>query len=400
MTREIYSMLVFSYLWWNAPLAVAQPPLVEKYLHSGQLARGEQVLEAALAEDAGNGQLRFGLAVLQLVRGVERLGQLLHEYACLPDNDALFIRIPVPHNPDPSEITYPAFRRMLEGFRSDLATVESTLAGIKADEVSLPLRLADIRLDLTGKGEASERFIEILNKLLGPNFRLQADNPEFLVCFDRGDVAWLRAYCHLLMGTIDLNLAFDTESEFDLRADQRFAKPKYRFAGTPGERREKWGATEQLKVTEPARLGHFRRHMLKVCELNRETWSFIRAERDNDHEWLPNPKQTGVLRMPVTDRMIDAWLSMVTEVEGLFDGRKAVPALLMELLSPTTNKRMNLKRFLDDPPDEIDIARIRRDGIREKYVDATLPYVNIATFVRVFGLFQRPMMVGYAVWFN
>ena len=45
-----------------------------------------------------------------------------------------------------------------------------------------------------------------------------------------------------------------------------------------------------------------------------------KAETDDDHEWLPNPKQKGALGLPVRDEMIDAWLAMMAELEVLLNG--------------------------------------------------------------------------------
>lgn len=394
-------LLGFTLLLLASSFAAGAEPLVEQYLHSGRLARGEQALEAALASTRDDDQLRFGLAVLQLVKGVERLSQGLYQYGCVPNSHEIFLRIPIPQNPDPSPITYADWRRLLDAFRNDLQTVESTLAVIKSKDVTLRLRLADVRLNMTGEAGANERFVDILKKLMGPNVRLPLDNPDFVVCFDRGDVAWLRAYCHLLMGMVDLTLAVDLEEGFNLSADQQFAKPKSPFRGEPAERREKQNEIwKKVKLAEPARWGHFRQHILKVCELNRETWSFIRAETDNDHEWLPNPRQTGVLRMPVTDEMIDGWLEMMAEFESLYDGRKMIPKELVQFVSPNTKRGLNFKAFLDNPPDEFEWERVRDKGIREVYHDDSLPPVDFMKIVRVSSIFQNTLAVGYAAWFN
>jgi hypothetical protein len=80
-----------------------------------------------------------------------------------------------------------------------------------------------------------------------------------------------------------------------------------------------------IAVKGPARLGRLRKHLLEVVKLNRETWRYIRAETDDDHEWLPNPKQKGVIGLPVRDEMIDAWLEMMGELEALLDGKTTLP---------------------------------------------------------------------------
>src|SRR5207253_1902117 len=116
-------------------------------------------------------------------------------------------------------------------------------------------------------------FTDILKKIMQrQGFDFLKSNRDFGVGFDRGDVAWLRAYCHLLMGMIDFYLAFDTEELFDLSADELFANPKNRFRGDAAERwRRRDKASRPFAVTEPARLGRFRKHLIKVAELNRET---------------------------------------------------------------------------------------------------------------------------------
>lgn len=395
-------LLGISLLLFGTSLTAGAEPLVEQYLHSGKLARGEQATELALAANPNDDQLRFGLGVLQLVRGVERLGQSLYQYGCQAGQSSeLFLRIPIPHNPDPATIEYADLRRLLEAFRSDLATVEATLSAIKSKDVSLRLKLANVRVNLTGRADGSEKFGDILIKLMGPNFRLPADNADFAVCFDRGDVAWLRAYCHLLMGLLDATLAFDSEESFNLWADTQFTKPRHPFPGTQAERFQKRNVVwQKVKIIDPARLGHFRLHMLKVCELNRETWAFIREETDDDFEWLPNPKQTGILRMPVTDEMVDGWLDMVSEFESLYDGKKVIGKDLIQFVSPQTKKGFNMKSFLDNPPDEFDWERLREHRIREQYLDDSAGSIDIWKIIRVFSIFQNTLSVGYAAWFN
>ncbi|SRR5229473_179930 len=105
----------------------------------------------------------------------------------------------------------------------------------------------------------------------------------------------------------------------------------------------------RVKVKEPARLGRFRKHLLRVAELNRETWKFIRAETDDDHEWLPNPKQKGVLGLPVRNEMIDSWLAMMGELEALLEGKRT---FLKSWGLHKNGKGLNLKTLFDDPPEK------------------------------------------------
>ena len=184
-----------------------------------------------------------------------------------------------------------------------------------------------------------------------------------------------------------------------LSADQLFAKPKNPCQGKEQETQRKLNeAIKVLTVKEPARLGHFRKHLLQVCALNHETWKFVRAETDDDHEWLPNPKQKGVLGLPVNDAMIDAWLGLVRELEAVLNGKKLVP---VSLTWNTGDKGLNLKTFLDDPPARLDLDAIATNGpaALPKYLEEGTP-VGFNAILRIAQVFENPMLVAYAVWFN
>lgn len=375
-------------------------PLVEKYLHSGELAVGDRAVQRALDDNPKDDQLRFGLGVLRFVRAVERLGQSLHEHGVKSESTNLpFLRIPVPENRDPTPITYPILRRILEQFTDDLAKAEVTLAGVTDDHVKLPLHLADIRLDFVGDGKNRITLLDVMKKLMRQQqFAFLDKNPKFLVKFDRGDVAWLRGYCHLLSAMADAYLSIDGQWIFDMAGDDHFAKPKGQAANKPDVFSVLLG--NGIKFPEPGRLHSFRLHMLKVCELNRETWRFVRAEKDDDHEWLPNSKQKGVLGLPVRDDMIDGWLEAVGEAEALLHGKKLID--LRGLGNTPDGMGFDLKAFLDDPPAKLDIAKIIAKGPDEKYLGKltdTNRYDD-GSFTRVLNLFGDTMGIAYMAWFN
>ncbi len=383
----------------TATLKAADTPLVEKYLQSGQLSEGKQALEAVLATNNGDDQARFGLAMLQLISGVERLGQSLFRYGAISENTVVpILRLPVPKNPGPDQIDYAAFRRIFDEFNRGVTATEGTLADIKDDNVKLPLRLVGIHVDLDGDGKPTDEFMDVLSRIVGRQSLTFLDsNPEFLVCCDRGDVAWLRAYCHVLAAMTDFALAFDGEKRFNLWSETVFTNPKHRLEGDNAEKRRKrdegW---DEFVVKEPKRLGSFRQHMMSMASLNRETWKYIRAETDDDHEWLPNPKQTGVLGMPVRDEMIDAWLRMLEEMEALFDGRRT----LLRLIAFNEDKKgLNLKVLLDEPPEKFVFDTKFPLNLDDKYW-SNAPDMDLNALFSVIRVFGQPTAVGYAAWFN
>src|SRR5262249_32942153 len=121
---------------------------------------------------------------------------------------------------------------------------------------------------------------------------------------------------------------------------------------------------DTLIIADGARLGRFRKHLLAVCELNRETWKFIRAETDDDHEWLPNPKQKGVIGLPVRDQMIGGWLAMIDQLEELLRGKRLFPACPLFLVGvDPKGKGLNAKPRLDAPPMRISEKNLRANGL-------------------------------------
>ena len=384
-------------LGFSASATAADPPLVEKYLHAGELARGEQALLLALGKNPKDDQTRFGLGMLQFVRGIERFGQALHQYGARADNTGVpFLRVPVPKNDKPHAISYEALGRVFDVLIADLARAEKTLAGVTDEKVKLPLRLADVQLDLTGAGKPTDKFLDIIIKLNGGRFEFLKDNKEFLVCFDRGDVAWLRAYCHLLSAMLEAYRAFDLEAHFDERV-------KHVFPKVEPSRRKADADRDTLVIADGARLGRFRQHVLAVCALNRETWRFIRAETDDDREWLPNAKQTGVLGLPVNDQRINTWLAMVDRIEELFTGERLISADLLDLVGwKSGGKGLNFKTLLDDPPPSISDKKLREDGIEAKYLEAHgSKRFDLTEVISVYNVIAGgPFGFAYAAWFN
>jgi hypothetical protein len=392
----------------------AEAPLVEKYLHAGQLAQGKKALEAQLASNPKDDQARFGLGALQFIRGVEHLGQSLHRYGLRSELgrrlNVPFLRLPVPANPEPQALTYPASRKILQDLIADLQTAETTLAAVRDEQVKLPLRLGAIRLDLAGTGKADTSFSTLLARYMGGGRKVD-NEPELLVVFDRGDVAWLRGYCHLLMGLAEIALAHDGRELFDCTAHIFFAKVEtpHQFLTERKNTRDPAGDflglgdvsildliafvhLVRMPVSEPARMRAALGHLEQMVALSKESWKFILAGTDDDHEWIPNPRQTGIFGVPVRAEMIESWLEFLDEMELILAGKRLIP-----LWRGNEARGINLRRvFLEPRP--FDLVLWVQGTAATPFLEKgelTKPAVW-NRLLRVFG----GEFVGFAIWFN
>ena len=383
-----------------ASAADPPPPLAEKFLWDGRFAEGETASMLALDGRPKDDETRFGLGMIQFARAVENLGKALFEYGAVSKKATQpFLRFPVPANENPSVISYRALGRVLDAFATDLRRAEATLADIRDDQVKLRLRLAKISFDFTGSGKGKTRLIDLLNELNGGRLDLQKANPEFRVHFDRGDVAWLRAYCHLLSAMVEGYRAVDEEAGFEERVKDIF--PKVEVPAKAADR--DW--LKGLKVVDAPRLRRMRLHLVAVCELNRETWQHIRKESDDDFEWLPHLKQADQLGLPLTNQRIDSWLAMMEQWEGVLKGECLVPGDLIRFVhnQHPAGKGLNVKKLLEDPPtDLLNFDRIREKGIDAKYLEAEQGKKKFDFNVvwSTFQLFDGPFGFAYAARLN
>lgn len=375
---------------------------LEKLLHGGKLAEAEQAVQQIVSAAPNDAQAHFALGVAQFLRAVENLGQAMYEYGAVSENASeMFLRLPVPQNPQPSAISYRSLGRVLEVMLADLARAEATLAMVTDDDVELPLRLAGITFDFTGTGENTTSLVSVLQRLndnTRPGF-LQG-NDEFLVHFDRGDVAWLRGYCNLLSAVIEGYRAVDESAGFTQRVSRVF--PRVESSEDPP--RERWWE-DGLAITDPVRMGRLRQHLVAVCRLNEETWAHIRAETDDNHEWLPHPGQTDMLGMPLDDNRILIWLATMKHLEELLTGERLVPSALLQFISRNNqpNMGLNLAKLLDNPPrDLLNLKRLSTEGVSDAFLESETDreVMNVAVIFRVSQVFSGPFGVFQAARLN
>lgn len=314
---------------------------VEKYLAEGKLEDGAKAMKEILKNNPNDQQARFSLATVQFLQSIEHLSQahykygLFHEYVrAIP-----ILRLPVPLNDKPEKIGYAQARATLQRFHGDLEQAEATLAEIDTTEVKMPLHFGRIRLDLDGDGKANEKeaFWSIF-AMLNRGVKREAGE-GFVVALDGGDVHWLRGYCHLLMAICDVALAHDWQELFERCAHRVFPQvdtPHKFLLKEPIDARgfdfrmiaDAVAAIHLInfEVVEPKRMQSALTHLEATIQQSRAMWKRIQAETDNDHEWIPNVKQTGVIpNVSVRPEMIEGWHVFLNEIEALLKGKKLAP---------------------------------------------------------------------------
>jgi hypothetical protein len=415
------SALVFAGVMLNSLAARETPPEVAAALYDGKLVAGAKTLEERLAKNAGDDQARAALGVVQFLRGFEKLGAGLYRYGLKTHSQ--FPGMPrrlaalIPENPKPEKVSYANFRKLVEEFVNDIEQAEKTLAQVKDAKVQLSLYPGRLKVDLFGQGQLVSAGI-----LVGVN----DGRPEevafvegFLIDFDRGDVSWLRGYLHFLCAWGELLLALDTQDLFEDSAHRLFFTPETPHKFFLEEDRDNpmrggfwWGNWEfmvdafsavyhgaNLPIKEPARMKKALEHLEGMVAQGKEMWTHILAETDDSNEWIPNPKQTGVLRIEVSEKILKEWQTVLTEVDEILQGKRLLPFW--------RGKRdgsvgLNLRKVFTNPPARLDIVRWTQGPAATPYLEQgpITPLADPRVINRMNGAFGPIGVFGFAFWFN
>ncbi|WP_192183818.1 hypothetical protein [Mesorhizobium amorphae] len=321
-------------------------------------------LEAAAPSDpasayaAGAGEFFTALEIL--AGGLHRHGFDSPQSFMLP-----LMRLPVPDNPNPEPLTYEEFRAILTAFRDRLEKSAATLGSVPADaDIGMAIDLGRLGIDLNEDGQIApdESAVAIMAALSRGGVQDNAA-PALTFRFDRADGYWLQGYAEFLMAQADFWLAHDFRSMFDGSFHMLFPRAKLPLQATlvplDGGMNgsifsSEWRFADFIslvhlinwQVVEPERRQAARRHLLEMIRLSREDWKAIRAETDNDREWLPGPQQKGanpLTGLEVGEEQVQAWLAALTMAEDLLEGRLLLPHFRI------ADKGINMKRFFDEP---------------------------------------------------
>ena len=390
----------------------AEPPMAEQYLQSGKLADGKMALSSHLKDHPDDQQARFGLGVIEFLQSIEHLAQSHYKYGLLHDvsRNLPLLRLPVPANENPQTLSYGGLRDILQSFANDLAVAEKTLAGIGNEPVVLPLHFGLIRLDLNGDGVANEgeTLWKIYAAISAGTVRdvTPEDAENFVIQFDTGDAYWLRGYCHLLMFFSEVSLAYDGKELFERTGHLLWPKTETPYTFLEGWKKvfEFGGEVDvadvvafihliNFPVKEPERMTAAHEHLKAMIDLSRSSWKSILSEKDDVAEWVPNPKQTGVIPgVRVSKEMVEAWHLFLTEMEQILDGDKLIP-----FWRGDGSQGINFKKVFTEPTNFDLILWIQGTG--------AAPYVeqgqitNPEVWERLMRVFQGEF-IGFAIWFN
>jgi hypothetical protein len=383
----------------------------EDALHRGKLADAERMLGDALHDRPDDEQALFALGVVQFLRAVEGRIQALfrHGFHNDPLGNFLFSNLPIPQNSKPEPLDYKTARRLLQTWVDDLGRVETTLKKVKSPQVKLPLHLGLIRLDFDGDGKAEED--ETLWKVYarfnqGANVSQEAAK-SFVIALDRGDVDWLRGYCHVLSALTEVLLAHDFEEVFNRTGYLLFdgVQPPEPFLSESKPLRDRFDSKEildlvamihliRLPVAEPERLRSALAHMEAMVTLSRSSWKFILSETDNDHEWVPNPKQSTVIpNVQVTAEMVEGWQRFLDEFESILQGKKLAPFWR----GNEPRRGINVRRVFTEPR-TLDLVLWVQGSAAAPYLEAG-EISSTETWSRFNRIF-RGEFIGFAIWFN
>ncbi|HTV70564.1 MAG TPA: hypothetical protein VMF90_18700 [Rhizobiaceae bacterium] len=321
-------------------------------------------LEAARSSDPlaayTAGSVHFFMALEKLGQGLQRHGFESPQSFMLP-----LMRLPIPPNPNPEPLTYEQFRTIISDFHTEMNEAAIRLAEVPKDaDIGIEVDLTRLGIDLNRDGAIApnESALAIMVEL-NPGLGSEPPPPGALTFrFDRADGYWLQGYANFLMAQADFWLAHDFKTAFDGSFQMLFPRASLPLqealvpkGPTPGGMfASEWRFADFVSfihlinwpVVEPEMRKEARTHLLEMIRLSRENWQAIRAETDNEREWLPGPHQKGVhvlTGIEVTDTEVQAWHDALKMAEDLLEGRRLLPHFRIG------DQGINMKRFFEEP---------------------------------------------------
>lgn len=350
-----------------APALADTADLARAALSATTVASRDGALANLEAMQDGDPVAAYAAGSLQFFVALEKLGAGLHRHGFESPQSFMvpLMRLPVPDNPNPEPLDYEGFRKLLADFHDAMAKSAATLAKVPAGaDIGLEVDLYKLGIDLNEDGNIApdESAAAIMAALANSGMPTDGAPPPLTFRFDRADGYWLQGYANFLMAQADFWLAHDFKSAFDQSFQMLFPRARLPMQDmlVPLDNNNgsifssEWRIADFIsfvhlinwQVVEPERSKAARAELLEMIRLSREDWKAIRAETDNDREWLPGPQQTGanlLTGMEVTEEQVQAWHAALQMAEDLLEGRKLLPHFRF------ADKGINMKKFFEEP---------------------------------------------------
>jgi hypothetical protein len=359
----------------------------------------------------------YALGTAGFLQSLEKLaiGLNLHGFESPRSFMLPLLRLPVPPRDEPEPLTYEDFRDILLEFRDGMEAAANKLGTVPADaEIGVVVDLKKLGIDLDGDGAMTpaESMAAIMAAMSRRGGDPSAPALDLVFRFDRADGYWLQGYANFLVAQADFWLAHDFRNAFDGSFHMLFLR-----AGLPlqqalvprpedeqsGMFMSEWRLADFVSlvhlinwpVVEPERRQTARLKLLEMIRLSRENWKSIRAETDNDREWLPGPQQKGVnplTGLEVGEEQVNAWHEALQMAEDLLEGRVLLPHFRVAA------QGINMKSFFDAPQTFDLVLAITGPGIVPYLENGTI--LTAEDFARIPQQFGRAGFLTFAVWFN
>jgi hypothetical protein len=388
---------------------------LDEFLREGQLQKAHAYFVDVVQKSPDDHVARTAQGLVEFLSAVESLGQANFRYGVLSQHAAAIplARLPVPLNPEPEIVSYAQVRQVIAEFQQGVLAAEKTLSEVQTGSIQIPLYLGRAKLDLNGDAVLADdetlwRIFAQINRGVEPD-----QGEEFYISVDGADVHWLRGYCHFLAAICDAVLAYDEQALFERCGQFLFPKidSPFRVAsdGGQGDVAMILDAVAAIHLArfpleDPQRLASAHGHLLAMIQQSRQCWERANGEMDDDHEWIPNPNQTGVLAIRVPREMVDGWQLVLDELQAILEGKKLIPYWRLyqrDLFGndeiPEAGTGINLKRVFLEPTD-FDLVLTIQGSQVEPYLEEGLLSTpqSWEELVRVF----RGQFFGFAIWFN
>lgn len=400
MFRKLIAALILA-----ASPAGAQDIDVSASIGETGLAATEAALRASGQTDATS---RFALGGVQFLRAIEKTLQIRYRHNATLDGLGIpVLRLPVPPNTD-AQPFYPALiTDLFAAINTDMDAAREALNAVQGD-VALSIDLADLWFDIdeNRSRDQGEGVFEVAASALAQRpdqAGLNGTPQSVTVRFDSADVAWLRAYTHLLSGISNLVIAFDpTDAIAEIGTGAETMK-KLRGTGQAG-RYSVLRDQEQFvdlfaivygainRVPDAARTVAARDHLLAMVAENRKFWQTAGAETDNDQEWIPNAQQVSALGFGLPEDTSSVWLDVLGDAEAVLKGDLLVGHWRIE-----PGGGVNVAKLLEDPVAVDIVTWIQGNGLL-KYMESG-PLVSTDNLRRFERMFSGDALL-FMVWLN